>query len=137
MNNPVQEITKGTYATIYWHRPGGSRDPKDFFDAQEKRTRLSLLATFAHFAHSGTLGVSRGHPEGWEFETLGHGPLLLYKFKDDPRIRFYAVVFPVGSKRAVVLVYGFQVPKKGMADREHKRRAERAAIQYVTPPEPG
>jgi hypothetical protein len=61
----------------------------------------------------------------------------LFKFRDDPRIRFFSVAFSDGVKKRLVLVYGFQDPKKGRERDRHSptgvatKKAERITLDFI------
>jgi len=64
--------------------------------------------------------------------ATGGRDLILFKFKEDPLIRFYAVIHSHRGDRRAVLLYGFQAAKKQRQDKRAKGRAEEVAMKYFS-----
>jgi hypothetical protein len=133
---------EGQQFAVYWLRPGDRQDPLRFFESLPSKTQASLAGTIRSYADEGKVSsTARGHKERWYHEALPPEcpQVELFKFKDDPRIRFYAVAYPAdgGNRLVLVLVFGFQDPKKGR-ERDRKtptgvatRKAEQITLNFI------
>lgn len=131
---------EGKQFVVFWHRSGDRNDPLDFFDSLPVKTRLTLAGTIQSYADEGKVpSRASGHEQAWLHLTppAGRPGVHLFKFKDDPRIRFYSVSCPDGAKERLVLVYGFQDPKKGRERDRHSltgmatKKAERITLDFI------
>jgi len=139
---PVLEyFLEGHRFAVYWLRTGDRRDPLHFFESLPLRTQASPAGTIRSYAEAGQVpSAASGHKERWYHLTPlpGSSGVTLFKFKDDPRIRIYAVTYPAGHENRLVLVFGFQDPKKGH-ERDRKtptgmatRKAEQITLDFIT-----
>lgn len=121
MSPPLEFLLEGSLFAFYFYNPGGSYDPYEFWKTLSPKLQASFLATFQGFADTGKVpGNASGHPQGWYHcqPPRDAPPLTLFKFKDDPKLRFYSIVLI--DKKQVILTFGFQDPKQG---RERDRRS--------------
>lgn len=140
----LEIIADGAACAIYWYRTHTGRGPKSFFENLDPPTaKISLWATFTTFAiHGKVPGKASGHPESWYHAKQPEGfTLQLFKFKDDPKIRFYATFLEFKdkekSKTIVVITHGFYDPKQGTQANKKKptgkatARAEKLTIERI------
>ena len=140
MKLDLEFFLEGATFVVYWHRTGDRWDPLVFFESLPERTRASLAGSIQAFADRGAVpGPSSGHPERWYHlqPPVGGPGVRLFKFKEDPRIRFYAVLSRGDGEHRVVLVYGYQDPKKGHERDRHTQtgrataKAERITLKFL------
>ena len=140
MDEDLEFLLEGSRYVIYFYCPGGRDDPKSYWDSLPSNVRQSFLGTFQAFADHGQVpGKASGHPESWyhcDLPNNSHG-FNLFKFKDDPRIRFYSVFFTTNGEHRVVLTFGYQDPKKGRQKDKSSptgratKKAEEATLTYI------
>jgi hypothetical protein len=140
METDLEFILEGRLMVAYWHQTHDRNDPKRFFDSLPLETKLSLVGTIQSFADTGQFpGSASGHAEKWYHEAppQGHPTVGLFKFKDDPCLRFYSVTYAAELEKRLVLVYGFQDPKHGR-ERDRKtptgrvtKKAEGITLNFI------
>lgn len=141
MQSEPEFFLEGKMFVVFWHRSGDRNDPLEFFEGLPRKTQASLAGTIQSYADEGKVpGYASGHPQTWWHLTppADAPDVRLFKFKDDPRIRFYSVSYPDGEKEKLVLVYGFQDPKHGL-ERDRRsptgiatRKAEQITFDFIT-----
>lgn len=136
MDEDLEFLLEGDQFTVYFYKPGGRHDPSVYWETLPDRIRQSLLASFQAYADHGQVpSRASGHSENWyHVDPPANGiGVKLFKFKDDPRIRFYSVVYSTVIEARVVLTYGFQDPKKGTEanPRSQTGRATKRAEEFT------
>lgn len=131
---------EGDLNTPFWLDHSERGNPKPFFDDLDGPLRARLLKAIGEYADSEHLGVDRGHPMEWEYETPPNADAILYKFKIKNFVyRFYAVVHGSGEDRKSVIVHGYKAAKSAAKkekddkrERTEKRLAEKRAVEYLS-----